>query len=331
MELIFWIAVFIVALAFLVKGADWFVESSEVFGLVMGLSPFIVGVTIVAIGTSFPELLTSIFAILNNASEIVVANAVGSNISNILLILGISALVAGRLMITRSLIDIDLPIFFVVSILFLGVTIDGLVTWQEAIILLLAFSVSFIYSITQRQGKEESKEVSILPTRDMRRHQMKEMKDLKEKPRINWKVFFFFILGIVGLYIGSKYVIESTLKISEMANIAPAIVAITAIAIGTSLPELIVSVQAARKGKHEIAIGNVFGSNIFNMLLVVGVPALITDLTVEYNTLTLGIPVLIFTSMFFVISGISQRIHKWEGAMYLVAYAFFIGKLFKIF
>lgn len=331
MDLFIWIAVFIIALVVLVKGADWFVESSEVFGLAIGLSPFIVGVTIVAIGTSLPELLTSLFAVFSDATEIAAANAVGSNIANILLILGISAIMAGKLVIKRSLIDIDLPIFFVVSILFFGVAMDGVINWKEAIILLIAYLVYFIYSSLQREGKEESREVSILPNREERRHQTKEMKDLEKNPRINWKVILFFILGIVGLYVGSKYVVEATLKISEIAQIAPAIVAITAVAVGTSLPELIVSVQAARKGKHEIAIGNVFGSNIFNILVVVGLPAMIKNLTIDPGTLTLGIPVMVIASLFFVISGISQRIHKWEGAMYLIFYLFFIGKLFNLF
>ena len=330
MELIFWIAVFLVALVVLVKGADWFVESSEVLGLAAGLSPFIVGVTIVAIGTSLPELLTSIFAVFNNATEIAAANAVGSNIANILLILGLSAIFAGKLVITRSLIDIDLPIFFIVSILFFGVAMDGDITWKEAIVLLLAYIVYFVYSSLQREGKEESREVSILPSRDVRRQQEEEKRGLKEKPRISWKVMTFFVLGIVGLYFGSKYVVDATLKISEIASIAPAMVAITAVAIGTSLPELTVSIQAARKGKHEIAIGNVFGSNIFNILVVVGLPALIKNLTIDVNTLPLGIPVMVLASLFFVISGISQRIHKWEGAMYLIFYLFFIGKLFNL-
>jgi cation:H+ antiporter len=330
MELLIWIAVFVIALIVLIKGADWFVDSSEVLGLALGLSPFIVGVTIVAIGTSLPELLTSIFAVFGNATEIVAANAVGSNIANILLILGLSALFAGKLVVTRSLIDIDLPIFFVSAILFLGVAIDGIITWQEGIVLMMAFAVYFVYSITQRQGHEESREVSILPDRDMRRHQIKEMQDLEKNPKINWKVILFLLLGVGGLYLGSKYVIESTLNISAILNIAPSLVAISAIAVGTSLPELIVSVQAARKGKHEIAVGNIFGSNIFNILIVVGVPSLIKNLTIDNQILTLGIPVMILVSLFFVISGISQRIHKWEGAMYLVFYLFFIGKLFGL-
>ena len=113
MDILFWIVVFIASLIVLIKGADWFVESSEKLGLIAGLSPFIVGVTIVAIGTSLPELTAAIFAVLQNASEMVVANAVGSNIANILLIIGFSSLVAGRLVVTRSLIDVDLPLFFV--------------------------------------------------------------------------------------------------------------------------------------------------------------------------------------------------------------------------
>ncbi len=330
MDILFWVAVFTVSLVVLIKGADWFVESSEKLGLIIGLSPFIVGVTIVAIGTSLPELTAAIFAVLQDASEMVVANAVGSNIANILLIVGFSSLVAGRLVVTRSLIDVDLPLFFITSILFLGVAWDGLVTWQEAIVLLAGFLTYFVYSVTCRRGKEDSEEVSILPTREMRRHHLKEMKELEECPRLNWKLILFLAAGILGVYFGSKYVITSAIEISELLKIAPAVVAITAIAIGTSLPELIVSVQAARKGKHEVAIGNIFGSNVFNVLVVVGVPALMQNLTIEEKTLTLGVPVFFFSTLFFVISGISQRIHKWEGAMYLVVYVFFIAKLFNL-
>ena len=330
MELIFWIIIFIVSLIFLVKGADWFVESSEKLGLIIGLSPFIVGVTIVALGTSLPELITAIFAVLKDATEIVTANAVGSNIANILLIIGLSALVAGRLVITRSLIDIDLPLLLITSVLFLGVVWDGKVTFLEAVLLLIAFLIYFIYSITQRWGREEAEEVSILPAREMRRHKLEEIKREETKPKFSWKIILFLFLGILGLYFGSKYVIEATLQISQILNIVPALIAITAIAVGTSLPELIVSVQAAWRKKYEIAVGNVFGSNIFNILVVVGIPALMENLVVDPKTLMPGVPVLIIATLFFVISGISQRIHKWEGAMYLVVYIFFIGKLFDL-
>ena len=330
MELIFWTVIFVVSLIFLVKGADWFVESSEKLGLIIGFSPFIVGVTIVALGTSLPELITAIFAVLKDATEIVTANAVGSNIANILLIIGLSALVAGRLVITRSLIDIDLPLIFIVSVLFLGVVLDGKITFLEAVLLLIAFLIYFIYSITQRWGQEEAEEVSILSAREIHHRKLEEIKREETKPKFSWKIILFLFLGALGLYFGSKYVIEATLQISQILNIAPALIAITAIAVGTSLPELIVSVQAAWRKKYEIAVGNVFGSNIFNILVVVGIPALIENLVVDQKTLMPGVPVLIIATLFFVISGISQRIHKWEGAMYLVFYIFFIGKLFGL-
>jgi cation:H+ antiporter len=331
MELLVWIGVFLASLFFLVKGADWFVESSEKLGLIMGLSPFIVGVTIVALGTSFPELATGISAVLKGATEIVVANVIGSNIANILLVLGVSALFAGKLIISRSLIDIDLPLLLVVSFLFLGVAWDGQISWQEAILLLVAFLVYLFYSATQRAGKEEAKEVSILPAREQRRLRTLEEESLTNKPKLNWRIILFFILGGVALYFGAHYTIESTLKISEILKIAPALVAITAIAVGTSLPELVVSVQAARRGKYELAVGNALGSNVFNVLVVVGIPALISNLVIEEKTLIWGLPIFIVATLFFVISGISQRIHKWEGAMYLLAYLFFIGKLFELF
>ncbi len=331
MELLFWIGVFIVSLFFLVKGADWFIDGSEKLGLIMGLSPFIVGVTIVALGTSLPELATGISAVLRGATEIVTANAIGSNIANILLVLGVSALFAGKLIISRSLIDIDLPLLLVASFLFLGTAWDGQIFWQEAILLLAAFFIYFFYSATQRAGKEESQEVSILSTREKRPPQLIEEENLKNKPKFSWKIILFLILGSLALYFGAHYIIESTLRISEILKIVPAVVAITAIAVGTSLPELVVSVQAARRRKYELAVGNALGSNVFNVLVVVGIPALISNLVIEEKTLMIGLPVFIIATFFFVISGISQRIHKWEGAMYLLVYIFFLGKLFGFF
>lgn len=313
MEIIFWVGIFVAALAVLVKGADWLVESSEKIGLILGFSPFIIGVTIVAIGTSLPELSAGIFAVFQNEPEIVVANVVGSNIANILLIIGVSSLVAGRLVITRNLIDIDLPLFFITTTLFLGTVWDGLITWKEGALLVATFLIYLAYSITQRKDKEEV-----------------EVNSKKKKSHFQWKIVAFLSLGVTGLYFGSKYLIEATIELSSIFNIAPAVVAITAIAIGTSLPEFVVSVKAARQKKHAIAVGNVLGSNVFNVLVVVGLPAFLRDLPVDNQTMTLGLPLLLFATVFFVISGISRCIHKWEGALYLVVYAFFIGKLFGL-
>ena len=139
------------------------------------------------------------------------------------------------------------------------------------------------------------------------------------------------ILGIIGLAVGANYTIESVLKLSEIFKISTSFIAITAVAVGTSLPELVVSVRAAMKKKYELALGNVFGSNVFNVLLVVGVPALIRPLVVDELTFTIGLPFLIVATLLFVISGISRRIHIWEGLMYLLIYVVFIVKLIGLF
>ena len=134
-------------------------------------------------------------------------------------------------------------------------------------------------------------------------------------------------LGIVGLVVGANYAIESLTKISETLKIPPSLIAITALAVGTSLPELVVSIKAASKAKYEIALGNIFGSNVFNILMVVGVPALFSTLRVDERTFTVGLPFLVLATLLFIITGISRRIHIWEGAMYLLIYALFVAKL----
>jgi len=342
---IFWIAVFILSIALLVKSADWFVESSEKIGLALKISPFIIGVTIVAIGTSFPELVSSVFATLKGATEIVTANVIGSNIANILLIIGLSAVIARTLIVRRSLIDLDAPLLGIVTALFIFIMWDGEIVFGEGVLLLLAFLVYLLYTIfREKEAERETLEMpEILPSRVERRKIEEERRrkaargiieieeKLKAPPKLTFKVFLFLILGIAGLTVGANYTIESVLKISELFNISTSLIAITAIAVGTSLPELVVSMQAAAKKKYEIAVGNIFGSNVFNILLVAGIPALIRPLKVDDLTLTIGLPFLVFATLLFIISTITRRIHIWEGAMYLLIYILFIVKLCGLF
>jgi cation:H+ antiporter len=334
--LIFWIIIFVVSLVLLVKGADWFVESSEKIGLAIKISPFIIGMTIVAIGTSFPELFSSIAAVLKGATEIVGADIIGSNIFNILIIIGFSAIVALRLLVRRSLIDLDAPLLATSTVLLLFTSFDGKINFWEGIILLAGFLVYFIYTIVQRKGsEEETGEVTeVLPSRVERREA--EAGLIKEKKvittaKLNFKVFLFLILGLICLIGGANYTIDSIIKISEILNISPALISIIALAGGTSLPELTVSVRAAAKKKYEIAIGNIFGSNVFNGTLILGISALIKPLIIDHLTLTIGLPFLIVSTLIFVISGISRRIHIWEGLMYVLIYLLFVAKLCQLF
>ncbi len=322
--LIFWILIFVASLALMVKSADWLVESAEKIGLALKISPFIVGVTIVGIGTSFPELASSLAAVFKGSSEIVVANAIGSNIANVLLIVGLSALVARRLIVKRSLIDLDAPLLTAVTVFFLFIIWDREVVFGEGILLLLAFLVYLLYTVFhKREDKEDMSEiVEVLPSRIERR---------EKKAGIKKAPFLFLFLGMIGLAVAANYTIESVLKISELLKISASLIAIIAIAIGTSLPELVVSLRAALKKKYEIALGNVFGSNVFNILLIVGLPALIRPLIVDDLTFNIGLPFLILVTLLFVISSVSRKIHCWEGAMYLLLYILFIVKLCGLF
>ncbi|MFT5280992.1 MAG: cation:H+ antiporter [Flavobacteriaceae bacterium] len=313
--IIFWISVFIASLFVLVKGSDWLLGSAEKIGLRAGLSPFVVGVVIVGLGTSFPELVSSLIAVFQGAPEIVVANALGSNIANILLVVGLAAVIGGRMAISKNLIDLELPLLAISTVLFLGVVWDGIVTIPEAIILLLGYVIYLLYTIKYKDDEiqEEDPEHQVV-----------------ERPRVSAKDILFLILGVVGLVIGAKYLVNSIIKISEIFNIATGIISITAVAFGTSLPELLVSIKAARSGKTDVALGNIFGSNIFNILVVVGIPALFATLPLDEPTMQVGVPALAVVTLLFVISGISKRIHIWEGAFYLLAYILFAGKLFGL-
>ena len=295
----------------LVRGADWFLIASEKFGLSKGLSKFVVGILIVGIGTSLPELASSLVAVFAGAPEIVAGNVVGSNIANILFILGLSAVIAGKLTTSKYLIDLDIPLLVSTTALFLVSAWDGVITFPEAILLLGSFVFYVMYTLKEGQGKEKDESVV--------------------KIKFTKQDTILMIAGLLGLIFGSKYLVESVIKLSELFGVSAGAFSLAAVAIGTSLPELTVSVKAALQGKSEVAIGNIFGSNIFNILVVTGIPALFARLPIDATTFTIGLPFLIIATILFTISGISQRMYIWEGAMYLMIYVFFIGKIFNLF
>lgn len=309
MTLFIWIGVFIVALIALIKGADWVLDSSQKIGLALGMSPFLVGVVIIGFGTSLPELVSSVFGMLAGASEIPAANAIGSNIANILLVVGFAAIFSrGVLTVTKNLIDLEIPLLTLVTLLFFGVAYDGVVTVPEAWFLLAGFVLYMVYSFISRDGTEPDKHA--------------------KRPRVVFLDIVLLFAGFVLLVGGAKYLIDAVLAISTLVGIAVGVITILAVAIGTSLPELIVSIKAARSGKGELSIGNIFGSNIFNLLLVVGGAGLLGTQHLDVATATIALPMLLATTFFFIISGISNRIHLWEGTFYLLAYVFFTAKIF---
>lgn len=316
MTILLWAIIFVLALALLIASADWFTNASERLGRILGIPQFIIGVSIVALGTSFPELMTSILATIQDYSSIVAANVVGSNIANILLVGGVTAMYAGQMFVEKSIIKLDLPILGAITALLIVTIYDGQFTLVEGIIMLLAYVVYVSYNLhDHKQNKIENLEEKVEQA-------------LSKKEKVDAKLIFILIASAAGVFIGSKYSIDAIIKISEIINLAPAAIAISAVAIGTSLPELIVSIKAAQKKNFEMVVGNIIGSNILNSTLVMGIPAFLGTLTVAPEVITIAIPFLIIATILFAFTGIEKKIFSFEGALYGILYFVFIGQLY---
>lgn len=302
--------IFITSLFILVKGADWLLESSEKIGLKIGMTPFVIGVTIVAFGTSLPELVSSLVAVFQGLNDFPIANVVGSNIANIFLVIGLSTLFAKRLTVTKDLIDLNLPLVAITTSIFLILVFDGKVNFYESLFLIITYVIYLGFSLIYKDDKFDEK---------------------VKKPKITSNDLMMLVIGILGLSFGAKFLVDSVSQLSIILNIAPGMIAITAVAIGTSLPEIIVSIKAAIRRNSEVALGNVFGSNIFNILIVVGLPGIFRELTVDPKTFVIGLPILILSTVLLIISGISRRVHVQEGVLFLLLYVIFIAKLFGLF
>lgn len=328
MSPLFWIIVFLVSLAALVKGADWFLAGSERIGLSLGIAPFIIGVTIVAMGTSLPELISSLFAVFKGASDVVIANVVGSNIANIFLVVGVATILGKKLVISKDLLDLDLPLLLTTTALFAILVWDGRVTLAESIILLVAFVIHFLYTVTHREEVLSTDDIVLPEMEAKKKHGLELVHPGKKASKINRGDIVWAVIGVLGLVFGAQYLIESVIALSTIFNIGTGVIAVSAIALGTSLPELLVSGKAALQGKPEVAIGNIFGSNIFNMLIVVGIPGLFGELPANEATLSLALPTMVIATVLFILAAMSKRMYIWEGTFFLLLYIVFIGKLF---
>lgn len=328
-----WAVIFVVALVALVKGADWLTSSAERIGLAIGFSPFIVGVTIVGVGTSLPELVSSFVATVRGVTDLAVANAVGSNIANILLIVGFSAVVARKLTLTRNLIDLDLPLLAAATTVLLGVIWDKKVTFGESVLMLIAYIIYLLYTSLERDEEKieediKEKDINSLGLQKNKKERIITQEKEITRPKIKVRDFIFLAAGILGLFLGAEYLIKAVVRLSEILKVGTGIISITAVAVGTSLPEFLVSVKTAFQKKSEISVGNILGSNVFNALVVTGFPGLFGTLLVDEKTFFVGAPAMTIATFLLVISGISKRIHIWEGVFYVFIYILFLAKLF---
>ena len=265
MKLLFAIVLLVLGFVMLIKGADWFVDGAAGIAARFGIPQLVIGLTIVAMGTSAPEAAVSITAAMGGNAGITIGNVIGSNILNILLILGVTAAIT-TVAVQRSTIKIEMPFMHIITIVLavLGFTGGKIVLW-EGVVLWALFLVYLGYLFKMaKNGTAEEEEGELLPL---------------------WKQILMLIIGIVCIVFGSDLTVDNATILAEAFGMDDRLIGLTIVAFGTSLPELVTSITAAKKGKADIAIGNIVGSNIFNILFVVGTTALITPVAFKMNFL----------------------------------------------
>ncbi len=264
MELIVQFLLLILGFIMLVKGADWFVDGAAGIAEKFGIPQLVIGLTIVAMGTSAPEAAVSITAATKGNADITIGNVVGSNIMNVLVILGITSVIVA-IAVADSTVKYEIPYMLFVSILLLVFGYTGnAISFIEGVLLWAAFIVYLVYLfIMAKNNKEESPE--------------------EEKKKPVWLLIILVVIGVVLIVKGSDVAVAAATAIAKAAHLSERFIGLTIVALGTSLPELVTSVTAARRGKADIAIGNIVGSNMFNILFVTGTTALITPVPFAEN------------------------------------------------
>lgn len=307
-------------LALLVVGAEGFVRGAAKLAAVIGLSPLIIGLTVVSYGTGAPELAVSMQASYGGQAQIALGNVIGSNVFNILMTLGIASLVV-PLTVAQQLIRLDVPIMIGVTSLMLLFSLNGTLSQFEGAILLLGSVIYTLFLIFQSR-KESDAEV-----------QAEYAEEYGNPGRHSWGQVVRYVLmlgvGLGLLIVGAKLLVYGATAFAEAIGVSQLIIGLTIVAVGTSLPELAISVVACWRGERDIAVGNVVGSNIFNILTVLGATAVISDIPISSAAIRFDMPVMLATAIACLpIFYTGNRISRWEGILfisYYVAYTVYLG------
>jgi cation:H+ antiporter len=312
---------FAAGLALLVAGAELLVRGSVRLAAWAGISPLVIGLTVVAFGTSAPELSINVQSSLAGQPDIAIGNVVGSNVANILLILGASAVVT-PLMVKKQVLQQDVLIMIGASIMTFLFALDGLISTFEGFVLFstLLFYVWFLIRRSRKESREKEQE------KEQEYEQEYAPRELKSL--CGWLMNIALVVSGLGLLVlGARWLVESAAEVARWLSVSELLIGLTIVAVGTSLPELATSVVAAFKGEREIAIGNVVGSNIFNLLLVLGVGASIAPLglPVSQAAISFDIPVMIAVALAsFPILFVGGQIFRWEGFLLVGHYLIYI-------
>ena len=301
------IGLLILGLVILIFGGELLVRSAVSFAEKFGVSSFLIGVTVVSFGTSIPELMVSIQAAMDQAADIAIGNVLGSNIANIALVLGVSVVIR-PLSITTNTYKLSWWVMLISSLLFILFLLDNVITKMEGLLLIAGLFCFIFFSIKRNIPNEES---------------------IISKINIQTGILFF-VLGAIGLYFGSELFVESAISIASFFNVPKFVIGITVVALGTSLPELVTSIVALMKGQNNISLGNLIGSNIFNVFAVLGITSLIQELGTSSILLFLDFGVMLAVILVFGYQlFVRKKISRTAGFILLSGYFSYI--LFSVF
>lgn len=307
-ENIFSVVMLIVGLFLLIKGADWFVEGASSIAKALKIPSLVIGLTLVSVGTSMPEFSVSLQSSLAGLNDMGIGNVIGSNIFNTFVVIGASAIFV-PLVISKEMKKYDLPILmciYLLLILFAFVISSGVIEVWESIII---FSITILY-------------IGFLIFRS--RQEIKNCKEEYVPTRKWWLNVILVIVGAAGIIFGGDFVVENASYIAGKLGMSDLLVGLTIVALGTSLPELVTSMVAAKKGENDIAIGNAIGSSVFNITLILGFCSIVMPAKVEMSSLVDCLVMLASAVMVFVFSYKSMKVHKWQGILMLVIYVLYV-------
>ncbi len=313
------ILLLILGFILLIKGADFFVDGAASTASGFKVSKMLIGLTIVAFGTSAPEFAISMSALANKSTDMVLGNVIGSNILNILLILGVAALIH-PINIRDNTIKKELPLTLLISTLLVVLMLDNKlgngnsnsITRSDAIVILLFFSIFLYYLISLAKGKKKNTE--------------------EEKPKYNLFVSLILVLiGIAGIVIGSNLVVNSASKIAQIIGISERVIALTIVAFGTSLPELVTTIVSSAKNEQDLLLGNIIGSNIFNICVVLGIPVAIFGSITPSSFLNIDLVMLILSALLLLFFANSKKtITRLEGFLMILVFAAYYLYVFVV-
>jgi cation:H+ antiporter len=309
-EAVIWFVVLVCALAVLMKGADLFVDHAAVLAKALGVPDFVVGVTLVALGTSLPELSASMVSVATGAGEFVAGTVVGSNVANLTFIMGSAALAFKGFNVTPKLMRLDLPIMLLAGVVISLMGLGGFVSRGEGLVLLAMYGLYLASTV-----------------RHQRRHEQQE-----REGRLRPSNFVWLAAGAAAVYLGADFTVKSVVRLTEILGLADvSVLALSVVAVGSSLPELVVSLAAAKKSYHDLSVGNVVGSNICNSFLVMGGTAVVKPLPYSPLVWEVGVPFMLGASFLFWLFAQRGAVSRTAGLFLLLIFVLFLGTMAGVF